>query len=144
MTPEARRAVEAECARLINLYANLNDAGRWPEVAALYTPDAVMIRPTAPEAPIHGRDAILASLLSRPPRVTRHLCTNIVVEVAGEDQATAESAILLFTGAGAGDGVPRPDPGPPKVGAYHDRLVRTGEGWRFAERRGSLLFAAAP
>lgn len=140
MTPEARRAVEWECARLINLYASLNDAGRWHEVAALYTEDAVMARPAAPDTLVTGRDAILASFLSRPARVTRHICANIIVDVVGEDEAWAQSAILLFTGADAGGGLPRLDPGPPKVGAYHDRLVRTDEGWRFAERRGSLLF----
>ncbi len=140
MTPDARRAIEWECARLINLYASLNDAGRWHEVAALYTEDAVMTRPTAPDTPITGRSAILASFLSRPSRVTRHICTNLVAEVIGEDEARTESAILLFTGADIGESLPRLDPGPPKVGAYHDRLVRTGEGWRFAERRGALLF----
>ena len=144
MTPEVRLAIEWECARLVNLYANLNDAGRWHEVAALYTEDGAMARPAAPDALISGRDAILASFLSRPARVTRHICSNIVTEVLGEDEARSESAILLFTGAQVADGLPRLDPGPPKVGAYHDRLVRTEEGWRFAERRGSLLFAPAP
>ena len=36
---------------LIALYANLNDAARWDEVAALYTEDGSMTRPTAPDAP---------------------------------------------------------------------------------------------
>ncbi|MEI9852363.1 MAG: hypothetical protein WDN24_17610 [Sphingomonas sp.] len=29
MTDEKRRAIEWECTRLINLYANLNDQARW-------------------------------------------------------------------------------------------------------------------
>jgi len=36
ISEEQRRAIEWECARLINHYANLNDEGRWEEVAALY------------------------------------------------------------------------------------------------------------
>jgi hypothetical protein len=54
------------------------------------------------------------------------------VNVEG-DAASASSQILLFTAAGQ----------PPLVGTYADRLVRTAEGWRFAERRGSLDFPPA-
>ena len=129
MTADERRAAEADCARLIALYANLNDAARWHEVAALYAEDGVMVRPTAPDAPVSGRAAILAAFQARPPRVTRHVCSNVVIEVESADSARGESAMLLFTGGPA-----------PLVGSFHDRFVRTAEGWRFAERRGSLLF----
>lgn len=129
MTADERRAAEADCARLIALYANLNDAARWDEVAALYAGDGVMVRPTAPDAPVSGRAAILSAFQARPPRVTRHVCSNVVIEVESADSARGESAMLLFTGGPA-----------PLVGSFHDRFVRTAEGWRFAERRGSLLF----
>lgn len=129
MTAEERRGIEADCARLIALYANLNDAGRWADVAALYAQDGRMARPTAPDHWIEGRDAILAAFLDRPARTTRHVCSNIVIDVIGACEAVGESAMLLFTGEGA-----------PKVGSFHDRFVRTDAGWRFAERRGSLIF----
>ena len=48
MSPVERQAIEWECARLIALYANLNDAHRWEDVVALYHPDGMMTRPTAP------------------------------------------------------------------------------------------------
>jgi len=132
LTEDARRAIEWDCARLINLYAALNDAARWAEVAALYTEDGSMTRPSAPDAPIVGRDAILAAFESRPARTTRHITSNIVVTILDADTATATSAMLLFTGADA----------PPLVGGFVDLLHRVpGEGWRFAERRGSLTFA---
>lgn len=129
MTEEERRAAEADCARLIALYANLNDAARWEDVAALYAEDGVMVRPTAPDAPVVGRAAILAAFKARPPRVTRHVCSNVVIDVESADEARGESAMLLFTGAAE-----------PLVGSFHDKFVRTVDGWRFAERRGSLLF----
>lgn len=138
---EQRRAIEWECARLINLYANLNDAGRWEEVAALYAADGLMTRPTAPDAPIVGREALLASFLARPPRASRHVVGNIVVEVESETSASAYSVILLFTGAAGEDGgLPVKDEGGPLVGDYRDRFVLTGDGWRFSERRGGLVF----
>lgn len=136
------QAIEWQCARLINLYANLNDAGRWSAVAELYTLDGTMARPSAPDQWIKGRDAILKSFLSRPARATRHFCTNIVVEVESPMTARAESRILLFTGAAeTGEGLPSLS-GPPLVGEYRDRFVRTEEGWRFSERMGRLSFGA--
>lgn len=125
-----RRAIEADCTRLVSLYANLNDAANWPAVAALYAEDGTMTRPTAPDAPVVGRAAILAAFLARPPRTTRHVCANIVVEVESMTTARGESAMLLFTGGPA-----------PLVGSFHDRFVLTRDGWRFAERRGSIVFS---
>ncbi|MFN3469994.1 MAG: nuclear transport factor 2 family protein [Novosphingobium sp.] len=129
MTADERRAAEADCARLVALYANLNDEARWDEVAALYAEDGVMYRPTAPDAGIAGREAILAAFKARPPRKTRHVCSNVVIDVESETTARGTSAMLLFTGEGA-----------PLVGSFHDRFVLTDDGWRFAERRGSLTF----
>lgn len=126
---QQRRAIEQDCARLVAHYANLNDAGRWADVAALYAPDGRMARPTAPDDWVVGRDAILAAFLARPARTTRHVCSNIVIDVMSESEARGESAMLLFTGEGA-----------PKVGSFHDHFVRTDAGWLFAERRGSLIF----
>lgn len=127
---EAVRAIEWDCARLINLYAQLNDASRWEEATALFTPDGRLTRPSAPDEPIVGREAILAAFLARRPRTTRHFCSNVVIDVAGPDSATGRSAMLLFTSK----------EGPPLVGGFEDRFVRTDEGWRFAERRGTLTF----
>jgi ketosteroid isomerase-like protein len=120
----AERAIE----RLILDYAALNDAGDWDAVAALYVPHGRMSRPVAPDDFIEGRDSILAAFKARPARASRHICANIRIDVEG-DTATASSQILLFTGHDA-----------PKVGSYADTLVKTAEGWRFTERRGSLDF----
>lgn len=129
MTEYERRAIEADCARLIALYANLNDEARWEEVAALYAEDGLMTRPTAPDAPIVGRAAILAAFQARPPRKTRHVCSNVVIDVEDHASARGTSAMVLFTEGGA-----------PLAGSFHDRFVLTADGWRFAERRGSLAW----
>ena len=126
---DVRRAIECDCARLISLYANLNDAARWQDVANLYAVDATMTRPSAPGIPIVGRAAILAAFTARAPRTTRHICSNIVIDVEGADTARGTSAMLLFSG----------DPAP-LVGGFSDRFVRTDAGWRFAERHGTLFF----
>lgn len=140
LTEEGRRAIEADCIRLINHYANCNDAADWHAVAALYTEDATMRRPSGGE-PVIGREAILAGFLARPPRAQRHVVANTVVEVQRPDAATAFSAIILYQGDVAPEGeLPVMSANSPLVGWYRDRIVRTPEGWRFAERVGGLDF----
>lgn len=144
MTPMDALLAEQEISRLIISYAQLNDAGQWPAVAALYTEDGRMSRPTAPDDFIVGRAQILDSFMARPPRAARHICANILVRLDGPTMATATSQILLFVGeTGEPGALPQQSALPPMVGTYQDRLVRTAEGWRFAERRGSLDFRPA-
>ncbi|HTN15623.1 MAG TPA: nuclear transport factor 2 family protein [Sphingomonadaceae bacterium] len=140
MSADIRRAIEADCTRLINLYANLNDAQDWPAVAQLYAEDALFRRPSGGD-PVAGREAILASFLARSPRAQRHVIANTVVDVVSETEACAFSAIILYQGEPAEDGgLPSQSANSPLVGWYRDRLVLTGEGWKFAERAGGLDF----
>jgi hypothetical protein len=129
VTREEQRAVEHDCARLVAHYANLNDRGDWPALAELFVADGRLARPTAPDDWIVGKDAILAAFEARPPRRTRHLCTNVVIEVRNEREAIGECAIALYLSETV-----------VKVGTFRDRFVCTPAGWRFAERGGSLTF----
>ena len=141
MTDAERRAIEQDCERLIKQYVNLNDAQDWPAVAALYTEDARFARPSQPGVFVEGRSAILASFLARPARAQRHVIANVVVEVEDADHARAFSVIVLYQGGPALAGeLPAMDPKSPLVGTFTDRLVRTRDGWRFAERVGGLDF----
>lgn len=141
MTDDERRAIEADCERLIKRYVNLNDAQDWPAVAALYTEDARFARPSKPDEFIEGRAAILAGFLARPARAQRHVIANVVVDVEDADNARAFSVIVLYMGDQADDGgLPVQDAKSPLIGTFTDRLVRTAEGWRFAERVGGLDF----
>ena len=141
MTEDERRAIEIDCERLIKLYVNLNDAQDWPAVAALYTEDARVARPSQPGVFIEGREAILESFLARPARAQRHVIANTVVDVEDANHARAFSVIVLYQGDVAEPGeLPTMSANSPLVGTFTDRLVRTVEGWRFAERVGGLDF----
>ena len=141
MTEDERRAIEIDCERLIKLYVNLNDAQDWPAVAALYTEDARFARPSQPGVFIEGREAILESFLARPARAQRHVIANTVVDVEDANHARAFSVIVLYQGDVAEPGeLPTMSANSPLVGTFTDRLVRTVEGWRFAERVGGLDF----
>ena len=141
LSEDERRAIEQDCERLIKLYVNLNDAQDWPAVAALYTEDARFARPSQPGVFIEGREAILESFLARPARAQRHVIANTVVDVEDGDRARAFSVIVLYQGDVAEPGeLPTMSANSPLVGTFTDRLVRTVEGWRFAERVGGLDF----
>ena len=143
MTGAEQLAAEHECNRLILTYARLMDACRWDEVAALYVEEGRMNRPSVPDDFVVGRGNILATFKARPPRIARHICANIVVDLVSDTEARAQSAILLYTGTAAEDGgLPPMAAGSPLVGGYADILRLTPEGWRFYERRGSMDFRA--
>ncbi|MXO70145.1 nuclear transport factor 2 family protein [Alteraurantiacibacter buctensis] len=144
LTPDQRRAIEADVTRLIHQYTWANDVADWTQCAALYTEDAVFRRPSGGEA-IVGRQAILASFLARKPRAQRHAIANVLVDVVDEQTATAKSVIVLYMGDAAEDGgqetqLPVQDASSPLIGTFADRCVLTADGWRFAERVGGLDF----
>lgn len=141
MDDTATLADKLAITELVTRYAALTDAADWKAVAALYTADGRMSRPTAPDDFIEGREAIVEAFEARPRRHARHIVANVLVTLQAPDQARATSQILLFNAAAAADGgLPIQSAAPPLVGTYEDRLTRTADGWRFVERRGSLDF----
>ena len=134
-------AAKAAVCELITRYAALSDVGDWEALAALYTENGRMSRPVAPDEFITGRAAILAAFKARPRRISRHIVANVLVTLESADRARAASQILLFSGIAADDGgLPRQSAAPPLIGTYADLLVRSGSGWHFQERHGSLDF----
>lgn len=133
MTPVDRLLAEHEIARLVTEFALLNDRADWDSVAATFVEDGRFVRPAGGE-PVIGRDAIRASFSSRPPRKSCHLITNIVVDLISADAAVARCTLMLFT-APFGETTAT---SPALIGGFNDRLIRTADGWRFAERIGFL------
>lgn len=128
MNDSERMLIERSCARLVAAYGYFNDERSFDALADLFADDAVLYRPAAPDQPVSGRAAILASFASRPAsRVTFHVCTDVLIDVDDATGASGRSRILLLGGVGA-----------PVPGMFRDRFILTAAGWRFAERRGTL------
>jgi hypothetical protein len=130
--------IRQACADLIARHAYLNDERRFDELVDLFTDDAVLYRPSAPEHGIAGRAALLAAFNKRPAEaMTFHLTSDVLIEVDSAEGARGQSRILLLSAT-------RPDqPGtlpdavkPPVPGVFRDRFRLTQSGWKFAERRG--------
>lgn len=116
---------------LLGSYCELMDAADWVAVGAMFA-DA---RLTAQDGSVvaAGAEAVQrlyengTRMYDGSPR-TRHITANSVIDVHG-DAATARSAYIVFQGVEAFTLQPIIS------GRYRDEFVRTGDGWRFAQRQ---------
>jgi hypothetical protein len=134
--------IELACSKLCNQFAVFNDAGNHEDLVALFTEDGRYARPTDPENFVTGHTAILAAFKARPrDKVTRHLITNIVVNVTGAKTAQGLCYVTLFTGSTSSPAEKFGFKANPSVliGEYHDQFVLIESGWKFSQRVGRLI-----
>jgi 3-phenylpropionate/cinnamic acid dioxygenase small subunit len=115
---------------LVMTYAERLDAGDLDGVAALFT-NATWRSPARTE-PLRGAEQVRRAydgvLLYDGIPATRHVITNLVVEIDPPDRARARSYFTVFQA--------RPDFPLQAVicGRYHDAFERVDGAWRFADR----------
>jgi ketosteroid isomerase-like protein len=132
---------ERACERIVSVYCHLVDFGDAPAIADLFTDDGEW---TSAEVNMIGKDEIRAGFTRRQTvtrRQSRHLCTNVVITVEGED-ATGVSYLVNYrhdSPSGTAE-LPAPADNPKYVGEYHDRFVRTGDGWKLTSRHFDITF----
>ena len=131
---------EAACARLITAHCYAIDHNDAETFVGAFTADGEWRRPGG-EA-LHGHEALRAYFLARPPTISRHVCTNVVVTVTGADDAVGTSLATLYRSRATGAEGPAPLGGPLGIVEYTDDLVRTADGWRIRRRHSELVFAA--
>ncbi len=91
-----------------------------------------------------GRADIQSAFEARPSkRITRHLCTNIVITALSSTEASGKLYALVFTGDADNPG----DLGViaderQLVGEFQDDYVCTDEGWRIANHSGRIIFSS--
>ncbi|HUN27887.1 MAG TPA: nuclear transport factor 2 family protein [Steroidobacteraceae bacterium] len=135
-----RIEIERACERLVHVYSRALDLGDMSAAADCFAEAGSMARPMSPDQIIHGREAIRASLLTRPKTLlTKHLATNIAIEVDSRDAAHGLSYLTMVATTPAPDAKPPyPSAGPIYFGEFQDRFVRENGRWKFLERRGSI------
>lgn len=119
----------AEITEAMYRYARATDWNEPERHRTVFVEDCVFATPHSGD--MHGIDAVVAWMESVLPRfdATQHLIGNISIEFAGPDEATAVSYVRAWHRYVED----RPDL--VLWGEYHDRWVRTPQGWRIAERR---------
>ena len=140
LSPLERIEIERACERLLYAYSGALDVGDVSAAADLFAENGSMSRPMAPDQVIQGRETIRASLLTRPKTLlTRHLATNIAIDVEGHDSARGISYLtMIATTPPQGAQPPFVSQGPIYFGQFVDRFVREKGEWKFLERRGSI------
>jgi SnoaL-like domain len=132
-------ADEAACARLCLAFVRHLDARQYEQVLGVFTADARLDRLGTV---FQGRAAIAAFLNARSMQVeTRHLCTNILIDVTSSDEASGVCDVLFFQGQTGSDGSVQMA-GSPAIVQYQDQFRRTASGWRIHERRIRMLMKA--
>jgi len=146
-----RIEIERACERLTCAYVRALDLGDMNAAADCFAANGSMARPMNPGQVIQGREAVRASLLTRPQRLlTKHLCTNVMIDVESRDSARGLSYLtMVATTPPEGAAPPFISNGPVYFGEMQDRFVRENGVWKFLERRGSIQMkfpapAAAP
>ncbi|MDT8400011.1 MAG: nuclear transport factor 2 family protein [Pseudomonadales bacterium] len=135
--------IEQICSGLIIQLANYNDAMRYEELAALFAEDGRFARPTDPENYVVGNADILASFQARPrDRLTRHIISNIQIDVHSKTAASGRSYGLLFTGSlnNQAEKFGVQANASQFIGEFYDDFVKTDRGWKFSRHTGKIIF----
>ncbi len=131
--------------KLMTEYTRFVDFGEAGAIAELFTDDGVW---DGPGVRMAGKDEVRRFFGERAAvtrRTSRHVITNIAIELTGPDTAVALSYLINYRHDSGGEVVlPVPAGHPKYVGEYHDRFLRTADGWRFAERVFTNTFLRGP
>jgi len=132
-----RMRVERSCERLINEYSRLVDFGEAASVADLFTEDA---RWEGTDLVLNGREEIRAWFEKREGvtrRVSRHVFTNVIIDVVSETEANGLSYMINYRHdrAEGDESLPVVMEVPKWMGEARDTFRLTDDGWRFSSRR---------
>ena len=142
MTELETMQIEWACEKLVRQFVNYSDKNAYDKMCALFTEQAIFVRPSAPDQEIVGREVILAAFRKRPQMVIMHMITNHVVQVLSPTEATGYNYISFQGATNVEDPLPL-ESGKTLFGEFTDRYVLTDAGWRISERRGKLLLKGA-
>lgn len=132
MDSAERRAIEWDCAQLLNRFYGLLDEKRYDDLAGLFAADGVWVR-LGKE--LIGPKAIVAAMAEREDWITMHVVTNIRIDIRDADHAETMQYITLYRHEGwdAAKG-PAPVVLPLAILHHRDHLVREGDSWKFQRK----------
>ena len=135
MQPEDQLRCERECTRLCYDFAFTVDHMDYDAFVALFAADGVFDRAGLRSA---GHEAIRNFLNARPTgRVTRHLISNVRINMTSATSATGTCSALMYAAAGTATPLPVT---PPLVVDYTDDYVLTADGWKIKLRQTGIVF----
>lgn len=135
----SKAEIRAECANIVAAFAHHVDHREFDKAVALFAEDGLFIRP---DLRASGRAEIAKIWEGRPASVvTKHMCGASFFSEITADSASAVTPFTLYTLEWNGEGLPRLGQ-PAAIAEFHDRFVRTADGWRIAQRQGVPVLVA--
>lgn len=140
MDESERLKIEQECRDLVAKLNHYHDHRRAEDAVALFAEDAAWVRRGRA---IRGKSELLASFQHGGTRINRHMSAATLITVQDENRAEGVTYYMaLHHDPGTADAkLPLPFEPPTTMGEWHDKFVRTPQGWRFAERATVRVFA---
>jgi hypothetical protein len=133
LDPVERLVAERACERVIIEFVRRLDLGVPGSVAELFTPGGVWAWPEG-DRRVEGRAALREYFDSRPAdRLSRRMSTNILVDVASADSASATSYFATYRVDGYTGGMLAPRL-PANIGHYEDSFRKVDGTWPLASR----------
>jgi hypothetical protein len=131
--------IERACERLVYAYSRALDLGDMSAASDLFAENGSFARPMTPNQIMQGRESIRAALLTRPKTLlTKHLATNVMIDVLSRDEAHGLSYLTMISTTPGDAAAPFISAGPVYFGEFKDRFVREDGEWKFLEQRGSI------
>jgi len=143
MNGDTRRAIEADCIRVMTQQLFYLDERRYDDLLPLFLPDATWQRNGET---FKGRDAIAAAMTARPADwVVRHVATNFLADAETERRAHVTFYITAYLSQKPDDAAMREIEGPYLVLVVNADLDRTPDGWKISNQvnRREFKFASA-
>src|SRR5262245_24013768 len=142
MSADTRSAAIVECNLLAVRFWNYMDAKTFPELAQLFAPGGVWVRPEG--LALTAATGILDYLAKRSKTIaTCHVVSNIDVWLTGADQARSISVITAYKhDDGKALRVPAPLHGTHRILRASDHYSRTEAGWRIVRKEVTHVFDA--
>lgn len=143
MNDQQRQSIEQACSKLVNQFSCFNDRRDFEALSNLFTEEGAFARPTDPENFVEGRENILAAFNARPfDRITRHLISNVIIDVEDATLARGVCYATLFMAPAdaesANFGVQAN--ASQLVGEFRMQFSLTEAGWKIARQTGKIIF----
>jgi uncharacterized protein (TIGR02246 family) len=131
MDRDQARAIEWDCAQVVQKFYHCLDHKKYDEMADLFAEDGTWVRLGKP---LQGRENIRKAMRERESWLTAHLVSNLHVTVIDADHAETMQYITLYrhegVDTGGGKVAAQPVVLPLAVLRHRDRLVRERGTWK--------------
>ena len=139
MNLQQKHHIQIECEALSIAYARYVDFSDYDEFTELFAEICILDL----GKPLEGKAAIRAAMKQRSPKLrSRHVMTNIAINVIDEATATGISYLTLYRHVGEESlgKMPINFDAPAGVGHYTDEFTLTDKGWRISKREIEFAF----